>query len=103
MVCFAPFSFKLHFKMEVRVLCLRGCFYGCMVIQHSKKSDLDCLKHVVIDPGEGKLHSASCGKTNMSLRRYLYQFVLYKSEDCKYNLYPQWFIYFAVLETSSFL
>lgn len=65
--------------MEVGVLFLCGCFYGCMASQHSQKSDPDCSKHIGNVPGEGKLLSASCSKMNTNLRRCLNEIILYKS------------------------
>lgn len=65
--------------MEVGALCPCGCFNGCMVSQHSQKSDPGCSKHVGSVLGEGKLFSANCGKMNMTLRGYLYETILYKS------------------------
>lgn len=65
--------------MKVGALCLCVCFYECMVRQHYKKSDSDCRKHVGSVPGERKLLSAGCGKTNVNFRGYLYKIILYKS------------------------
>lgn len=64
--------------MGVGVLCLCACFYGCIVREHSQKSDPDCSKPVgSVSRGE-KLFSARCGKTNVNLRRCLKEIMLYK-------------------------